>query len=44
MSNETEGEVIQGTINVIGRLSRSMDDRIEAELEVRMMVNWLQIS
>ncbi|MQL80879.1 hypothetical protein Taro_013346 [Colocasia esculenta] len=33
-SPHNDGEVLQGTINVIGRLSRSMDERIEAMLEM----------
>ncbi|MQL69324.1 hypothetical protein Taro_001597, partial [Colocasia esculenta] len=33
-SPHNDGEVLQGTINVIGRLSRSMDERIDAMIEM----------
>ncbi|MQL84088.1 hypothetical protein Taro_016593 [Colocasia esculenta] len=33
-SPHNDGEVLQGTINVIGRLSKSMDERIDAMIEM----------
>jgi hypothetical protein len=36
-STQNDGEVLSGTINVITRLSRSIDDRIDAMMEVQIL-------
>jgi Protein of unknown function (DUF 659) len=36
-STQNDGEVLSGTINVITRLSRSTDDRIDAMMEVQIL-------